>query len=141
MLRSNAHGRQRGKRVLFLGLSGVFVIGVLTLALTIRRSEPSPARYLVDYGDIKRNSSLQSSTLPASLADTACEEPPLVNLAWLKSLESLQGGAHQCEGYERVCIDQGVLVLHDEKYSPANPVAADLPSFDVTDLMVRSLDI
>jgi hypothetical protein len=67
-----------------------------------------------------------------------CDEPPVLNLGWLKSLDSTRGGHHICEGFERVCIDQGVLVLHDTKYSPANPQAADLPRFDITDLLVKS---
>lgn len=141
MLRSISLGTHRGESVCFLGVTGVFVLGVLTLALTIRRSEPSPKNNLVDYGGFYQNASSPSATAPASFPGTACEEAPLVNLAWLKSLNSLQGGAHVCDGYERVCIDQGVLVMHDDKYSPANPVAADLPSFDVSDLMVRFSDV
>lgn len=130
------NSERRKRWVCGVFFAGLLAISLLTLALSQRPSERSRGHF----ADISCNNSLKiisdSHQYHSFTLDEASCEEPVLNLAWLKSLDSLQAGAHNCEGFERVCIDQGVLILHDYKYSPVNPMAMDLPSFQVTDLLV-----
>eukprot|EP00884_Botryococcus_braunii_P022601 jgi/Botrbrau1/9024/Bobra.0376s0002.1 len=121
-------------------ICGVFIVGLLGISLlTLALSQRPLDRPNSSLMEVNCNTTFEKTCNSAQIApefvdEADCEEP-VVNLAWLKSLSSLQAGAHTCEGFERVCVDQGVLIMHDYKYSPVNPVAADLPSFQVTDLL------
>jgi hypothetical protein len=126
------------KRRLVVCLVGILVLGpsLLFLQNTLAARAKSSVTTL---GQKDKNQELSPPDRGTKEGEHhVCDEPPVLNLGWLKSLDSTRGGHHICEGFEHVCMDQGVLVLHDTKYSPANPQAADLPRFDITDLLVKS---
>eukprot|EP00884_Botryococcus_braunii_P011157 jgi/Botrbrau1/20041/Bobra.200_1s0046.1 len=92
--------------------------------------------------------SLHGDNTPGSLGDSApspsvdagcrgqkgalnepCSAMPVFNENWVQSDEGLRGGDHSCVAYEYVCLDQGMIVMHDPKYNVIN--GTELPSFDI----------
>jgi hypothetical protein len=125
---------------LFTGLIGALgiVLVVLTLAtfkvqlqhnitpartVGCLRDRPSGAKALVKNLKELRTGSIQ------------CGQQPHADLEWIQGPEGQAGGGHTCVGFEKVCVDQGAIVMHSDRYV-VNGTEFDMPTFDVTDLTV-----
>lgn len=77
----------------------------------------------------------QNPKLLRSTEMTQCAQQPHADVEWIQGLEGQAGGAHTCNGFHRVCLDQGAVVLHDDSYV-TNGTGFDLPTFEIGDLWV-----
>jgi hypothetical protein len=82
-----------------------------------------------------RAAALRQSQEECHREPVQCGQEPHADVAWMQGPEGQAGGEHTCAAFERVCIDQGTLVMRDERYNMVN--GSDMPKFDVTDLEVR----
>ncbi len=116
------------------------VIGTLAVVLTVpavlifrlRGSEAPPTPNCL------QDSRTESYARPQSFGEfqagaMQCGREPHADEDWMQGPEGQKGGTHTCLGYENVCLDQGALVTHDERYNMVN--GSELPTFDVTTLM------
>jgi hypothetical protein len=72
-------------------------------------------------------------SLPASSEDI-CPLSPQFDVDWIQSPEGLQGGDHKCVAHKLVCLDQGMVVMHDPQYNMQDGLL--MPTFDITTLQV-----
>jgi hypothetical protein len=63
------------------------------------------------------------------LGPATCEEQPHADVEWIQGPEGQAGGTHTCVGFNKVCVDQGAFVMHDERYNLVN--GSDMPTFDL----------
>jgi hypothetical protein len=64
-----------------------------------------------------------------------CGQQPHADLEWIQGPEGQAGGGHTCVGFEKVCVDQGAIVMHSDRYV-VNGTHFNMPTFDITDLIV-----
>jgi hypothetical protein len=117
------------------------VIAILAVGLTVvtlnliwrRTSTPLNANGCLE--DRRRGLyAMRQSVEGFHAGGSPCGRKPHADVEWIQGPEGQAGGEHTCVGYERVCLDQGALVMHDERYNMVN--GSDLPTFDITNLEV-----
>lgn len=78
---------------------------------------------------------MQNPKVLRNLESTQCGQPPHADVEWIEGPEGQARGAHTCKGFQRVCLDQGGVVLHDESYV-GNGTGFTLPTFEISDFLV-----
>jgi hypothetical protein len=115
-------------------LAAGFLVATLLGSQLRQNTETSTTRGCGN--DRRRRSHAQPQTLEGvRTGGVTCGREPHADVAWIQGPEGQAGGAHTCVGLERVCLDQGVIVMHDERYNMVN--GSEMPTFDITDLEVR----